>query len=97
MSTFETPTQNRTGPRPRYVPIGTDTQGDHHCYRTVDETILVVSDERVTERFELANKSVDTYVRFVRDDVGGREWAERRYLLPGEMTERVAKAVREAV
>lgn len=97
MSTYETTPQNDTActdPRPRYVPLGTDTAGAHHVYRTADETILVVADGRVTHRLDLGSRSVDDYVRFVREETA-REWADRRYLLPGEFGEWIARNVRQ--
>ena len=97
MST-QTPTQNEgTDPRPRYVLIGTDSRGAHHCYRTADETILVIEGNRVIERLDIDGRSVDGYVRFVRDEVDGRNWVDRNYLLPGEFSAGVADRLQEAM
>lgn len=75
-----------TDPRPAYLPLGVDTAGAFHVCRTTDETIHVVEDGTRSHRFDLGAHSVDDYVRFVRDEVDGRDWATRRYTLAEEDT-----------
>ena len=61
--------------RPRYVPIGDDTEGATHVHRTADETIHVFdADGHWLERFDLAGRTVDDYVAFVRDECEDRDW-----------------------
>lgn len=76
--------KKRTDPRPDYLELGDDTDGASHVYRTTDETIHVVHDGDRVQRFDLNETSVDTYVKFVRDEVEGREWATRKYLADDE-------------
>ena len=74
----------RTDPRPAYIELGDDTHGAFHGYRTTDETIHVVQDGERVQKFVLNGRSVDDYVNFVRDDVEGREWENRRYVAGDE-------------
>jgi hypothetical protein len=76
--------RKRTDPRPNYIPLGGDTDGASHVYRTTDETIHVVQDGERVQQFSLGTRTVDDYVKFVRDDVEGREWENRRYIADDE-------------
>ena len=76
--------RKRTDPRPAYIELGDDTDGASHVYRTTDETIHVVQDGERVQRFSLGTRTVDDYVKFVRDDVEGREWENRRYIADDE-------------
>lgn len=76
--------RKRTDPRPGYVGLGDDTDGAFHIYRTTDETIHVVQDGERVQKFDLNGRSVDGYVKFVRDELDEREWANRRYLVNDE-------------
>jgi hypothetical protein len=76
--------RKRTDPRPNYIPLGEDTDGASHVYRTTDETIHVVQDGERVQRFSLGTRTVDDYVKFVRDEVEGREWENRRYIADDE-------------
>lgn len=89
MSTNTSTPKEGTDPRPRYYTVGIDSRGAHHLHRTADDTILVVADGELTHRFDVDPwipnvRSVDEYVRFVRDEVEGREWRERQALAPDE-------------
>jgi hypothetical protein len=64
--------------------LGDDTDGASHVYRTTDETIHVVQDGERVQRFSLGARTVDDYVKFVRDDVERREWENRRYIADDE-------------
>ena len=75
---------NRNGVRPAYIRLGENTDGASHVYRTTDETIHVVQDGERVEKFVLGSRSVDDYVKFVRDEVDGREWENRRYIADDE-------------
>jgi hypothetical protein len=74
----------RTDPRPAYIELADDTDGASHVYRTTDETIHVVQDGKRVQRFSLGTRTVDDYVKFVRDDVEGRGWKNRRYIAADE-------------
>lgn len=76
--------RKRTDPRPGYIKLGDDTDGAFHIYRTTDETIHVVQNGERVQKFDLNGRSVDDYVKFVRDDLDEREWANRRYLADDE-------------
>jgi len=76
--------RKRTDPRPAYIELGDDTDGASHVYRTTDETIHVFQDGQRVQKFVLNGRSVDDYVKFVRDDVKGREWENRRYVADDE-------------
>lgn len=80
MKKSDSDARKRTDPRPAYIELGGDTDGASHVYRTIDETIHVVQDGERVQRFELGTRSVDDYVKFVRDDVEGRDWEDRRYV-----------------
>jgi hypothetical protein len=87
-----------TDPRPDYFEIGQDTEGAAHVYRAEDSTVHVVEDGQRTQRFELDDKTLDDYVRFVKDKVDGREWDIRRYTLSDEcgyarMVDHIAEAM----
>lgn len=56
-----------TNPREDYIPVGTDTDGAHHVYRTVDESIHVIKDGERTVRYDLEshNKSINDWIDYV--------------------------------
>lgn len=88
----------RTDPRPAYIKLGDDTDGASHVYRTTDETIHVVQNGQRIQKFVLNGRSVDGYVKFVRDEVDGREWENRRYIADDEdpfaaLVENIAREV----
>jgi hypothetical protein len=58
-----------------------DSHGNHHLYRTVDETVLVVAPDagRVVERADVSDRSVDDWMQFVDEECDGYEWANRSY------------------
>jgi hypothetical protein len=62
--------------RRTYAPLGTDTNGASHVYRTVDETIFVIHDGRITHRIDVNGRLVDDYMTHVQDVRG---WRDRRY------------------
>lgn len=66
-------------PRPRYILLGIDDSGCRHYYNTRTETIRVVDGRVQVARLDVAQRPVDDYVKFVRDQLDGREWADRRY------------------
>ena len=76
--------RNRNGVRPAYIWLGEDTEGASHVYRTIDETIHVVQDGERVQRFALGARTIDDYVKFVRDEVDGRDWQNRRYYTDDE-------------
>jgi hypothetical protein len=76
--------RNRNGVRPTYIRLGEDTDGAFHVYRTTNETIHVVQDGERVQRFALGARTVDDYVKFVRDEVDGRDWENRRYIADDE-------------
>ncbi|ELY85786.1 hypothetical protein [Natrinema altunense] len=76
--------RKRTDPRPAYIELGDDTDGAFHVYRTTDETIHVVQDRQRVQKVVLNGRSVDEYVRFVRDEVEGCDWEARRYVADDE-------------
>jgi hypothetical protein len=90
--------RKRTDPRPAYIELGDDTDGASHVYRTTDETIHVVQNGQRIQKFVLNGRSVDDYVKFVRDEVDGREWENRRYIADDEdpfaaLVENIAREV----
>ncbi|WP_222913543.1 hypothetical protein [Natrinema sp. SYSU A 869] len=56
-----------TGPREDYIPIGTDTEGAHHVYRTTDESVHVIGDGERTVRYDLEglHKSIDDWIDYI--------------------------------
>ena len=63
--------------RPRYIPLGTDTEGGTHLYRTSDETVFAfTSGGRVEYRFDVTGIAVDDYVAHV---TACRGWEHCRY------------------
>ncbi|RZH67738.1 hypothetical protein [Natrinema altunense] len=76
--------RKRTDPRPAYIELGDDTDGAFYVYRTTDETIHVVQDSQRVQKFVLNGRSVDEYVKFVRDEVEGCDWEDRRYVADDE-------------
>lgn len=76
--------RNRNAVRPVYIELDDDTDGASHVYRITDETIHVVQNSQPVQKFVLNGRSVNDYVKFVRDEVEGREWANRRYVADDE-------------
>jgi hypothetical protein len=64
--------------------LGDDTDGASHVYRTTDESIHVVQNGQRVQYFVLNGRSVDDYVKFVRDEVEDRAWENRRYIADDE-------------
>ncbi|ELZ96638.1 hypothetical protein [Haloferax sulfurifontis] len=90
--------RKRTDLRPAYIELGDDTDGASHVYRTTDESIHVVQNGERIQKFVLNGRSVDDYVKFVRDEVDGREWENRRYIADDEgpfaaLVENIAREV----
>jgi len=84
-------THRRGDARDNYVPLGTDAEGRHHTYRTLDESIHVIDGTERVHREDIATRSVDEWMAFVEGRVG---WDRRRYGVGiGGMIERVADAV----
>lgn len=97
--------RNRRGVRLDYITLGEDTDGASHVYCTFDETIFtfdetifVVQNGKLVERFDLAGRSVDDYVKFVRDDVDDRNWENRDYYADDENPfEALARTIKTGV
>ncbi|WP_092935256.1 hypothetical protein [Natrinema hispanicum] len=70
--------RKRSAVRPNYIVLGEDTDDLSYIYRTFDETIHIV------QQFDLRGRSVDGYVKFVRDEVDDRDWAEWHYYTDDE-------------
>ena len=76
--------RKRTDPRPAYIELGDDSDGASHVYRTTDESIHVVQNGQRVQYFVLNGRSVDDYVKFVRDEVEDRAWENRRSIADDE-------------
>jgi len=59
-----------TDPRDAYIPIGVDTKGGHHVYRTTDETVFAIEGGRVTQRYDVSERSVNDWIDYVADRRG---------------------------
>lgn len=71
MSTKHPTQRKRTDPRANYIHAGVDTDGSHHVYRTVDETIIVVDTDGRREHVEqLDGRSVHEWMAFVAQKRG---------------------------
>lgn len=76
MTNYDT-TQEKGSVRPKYIPLGVDELGNHHVYRTDDETIHVVNDgQRHHVETLLHPWNVDEWMKHVDDKYG---WADREY------------------
>jgi uncharacterized protein YktB (UPF0637 family) len=62
--------------RPRYINLGTDSEGAVHTYRTADETVIVVADGGRKHVADVADRPVDDWMAFVRQERG---WADEQY------------------
>jgi len=62
--------------RPAYIELGTDATGASHVYRTTDETIHVVADGGREHVADVADRPVDDWMTFVRQERG---WADEQY------------------
>ncbi|AFO56536.1 hypothetical protein NJ7G_1289 [Natrinema sp. J7-2] len=63
-----------------------------------DETILVVQNGELVQRFDLDGRSVDDYVKFVRDEVDDRDWTDRHYYADDEKSfEALARTIETGV
>ncbi len=82
-TTHETVSEAPTAdPRPTYLPIGTDGEGAHHVYRTIDESVHVINDGKRIHREDLGERSVNEWLAYVADVRG---WTEQHlYVTPGE-------------
>lgn len=76
MTRYDTDAENRTDPRPAYIPLGVDALGESHVYRTTDETVFVIDDSALSHREALDGRSVDSWMAYVSDRRG---WTSRRY------------------
>ncbi|ELY53996.1 hypothetical protein [Natronolimnohabitans innermongolicus] len=76
--------RNYNAPRPTYIELGDNTEGASHVYRTSDGTIHVVPDGLLIQKCVLNVHFVDDYVKFVRDRVDNRDWADRHYYADDE-------------
>lgn len=75
MSTKHPTQRKRTDPRANYLHAGVDTDGSHHVYRTIDETIHVITPAGDREHVEqLDGRSVHEWMAFVADVRG---WTEQ--------------------
>jgi hypothetical protein len=64
--------------RPRYIILGTDTDGADHVLRTVDDTVFVIDTTgRREARDSLAGCSWQAYRSYVAHRRGWREWRPR--------------------
>jgi len=77
----------RVSVRPRYIDLGTDTEGAVHTYRTSDETIHVVEDGQ-HEVVELSGRPVEDWMDWTERERG---WAQARY--GGGLVEQLADAL----
>lgn len=78
MATTAPDRTNRNGVRPKYIDLGTDTEGAVHSYRTTDDTVFVVRDGDVAHREQLSPPAttVDDWMAHSERLAG---WQERRY------------------
>lgn len=61
-------TSRGNDPRPNYIFLGTDTNGSDHVYRTVDETVVVITSDGDREHVhELDGRSAHEWVAHVGD------------------------------
>jgi hypothetical protein len=94
MRDYSSQTEKHSDPRPRYVLLGTDSQGADHVYYTRRERVVVIADGRVEWVQPLDGASVADWVDHI-DDV--RDWADCRYGVDrqyAELGERVRAARR---
>lgn len=64
-----------TDPRPNYSYTGTDTDGADHIYRTIDETVHVITPNGDREHVEQLNgRSIHEWMAFVDDKRG---WSDQ--------------------
>lgn len=75
---------NRRGVGLDYVKIGTDTASASRIHCTFDEMVVVIQNGELAEWFDVADSSVEDYVKFFRDAVTNREWTGRDYFADGE-------------
>lgn len=71
----ESSSSSRSGPRPDYIFIGTDTIGADHLYRTVDEHVLVIEDGDLVQDYDLEEigKEVNDWIDYVEAKRDGFE------------------------
>jgi hypothetical protein len=56
---------------PKWLPIGTDTLGNDHLYRTTDETLYVIDDTaEIAEQFSFSHDNGGRYTGKIRDKYG---------------------------
>lgn len=62
-------------PRANYILAGIDENGSHHVYRTIDETVHVVTPEGDREHVQdLGGRSIHEWLTFVADV---RSWTDQ--------------------
>jgi len=67
----------RSTVRPRYIPLGVDTEGVHHVYRTSDETVFAITPGgSVEHRVDVHGRHVDEWMAYVRSERG---WSTQEY------------------
>ena len=70
--------------RDPYILLGTDTKGADHIYRTKDESVVVVQEDKSIDVYDLQGYPIDHYVRYVRDGMDDLDWESRRYITDDE-------------
>ncbi|WP_306055611.1 hypothetical protein [Natronococcus wangiae] len=66
--TYETVSaRGRTDPRPDYILVGVDTDGAHHVYRTIDESVHVIDSHERTYRYDLEalEKTINDWIAYI--------------------------------
>jgi hypothetical protein len=77
MNPINQTTEKASPIRPKYIHLGTDQEGAHHVYRSVDESIFEIRDGEIENRYSIDGRSVvDDYVGWVQ---GTRGWDDRQY------------------
>ena len=59
--------RKRNGGRPDNIVLGEDTGEAFHVYRKFDETILIVQNEELIQRFDLDEMSINTQAFFTEE------------------------------
>ena len=57
----------RNGVRPDDIVLGEDTEGTSHVYRTFDETILIVQNGELIQRFNLDEMPINNHSFFTEE------------------------------
>lgn len=61
--------------RPRYLVIGTDSEGCDHVYRTIDETVFVVDETTLVWRQDIAPGEVNDWIDYIDETRG---WTDKQ-------------------